>query len=168
MTTITAEHFDRQYQTHLKQPEISGVTLRVHIESGIPEGSHDFWATVFDGVKRAGRPIGIDLHAKGVDPKLIDMALATGMPVNLPVKYLAEHVGLPYQQGPWTIGHGHEPSVDTMSRLRSLVRMSGTRIGLLVARSGTVVKSRSASPPRGCGSASAKARRCSGARSHPV
>ena len=79
-------------------PEISGVTLRVHIESGIPEGSHAFWETIFDGVRRAGRPIGIDLHAKGVDLKLIDIALATGMPVNLSVKYLAEHVGLPYHQ----------------------------------------------------------------------
>ena len=79
-------------------PQITGVTLRVHIESGTPEGSHDFWRTVFDGVARAGRPIGIDLHAKGVDPQLIDIAIATGMPVNLSVKYLAEHLGLPYHQ----------------------------------------------------------------------
>ena len=103
ITGITPANHARYCRDALREiletvPEISGVTLRVHIESGIPEGSHDFWATVFDGVKGAGRPIGIDLHAKGVDPKLIDIALATGMPVNLSVKYLAEHVGLPYHQ----------------------------------------------------------------------
>ena len=36
-------------------PEISGVTFRVHGESGVDEGSYEFWKTVFDGVATCGR-----------------------------------------------------------------------------------------------------------------
>ena len=31
-------------------PAITGVTFRVHGESGVNEGSYNFWKTVFDGV----------------------------------------------------------------------------------------------------------------------
>jgi len=79
-------------------PDISGVTLRTHGESGVREGSYDFWRTVFDGVPKSGRRVEIDLHPKGLDQKLIDSALATGMPVRISPKYWAEHMGLPYQQ----------------------------------------------------------------------
>ena len=35
----------------LKQcPEIQGLTLRVHGESGIPEGSYAFWKTLFEAI----------------------------------------------------------------------------------------------------------------------
>src|SRR5262249_3379424 len=77
---------------------ISGVTLRIHGESGIAEGSYDFWRTVFDGVVQSGRRVEIDLHAKGIDSKMIDLALATGMPVNVSPKFWAEHMGLGYIQ----------------------------------------------------------------------
>jgi hypothetical protein len=79
-------------------PAISAVALRIHGESGIAEGSYDFWQTVFDGVPRCGRVVEIDLHAKGLDQKMIDRALATGMPVNVSPKYWAEHLGMPYHQ----------------------------------------------------------------------
>ncbi len=79
-------------------PEIQGLTLRVHGESGVPEGSYSFWQTVFEGIRKAGRPVEIDMHAKGVDRKMIDIALATGMPVKLSPKYWAEHMGLGYHQ----------------------------------------------------------------------
>ncbi|HET8825329.1 MAG TPA: hypothetical protein VFM77_09380 [Terriglobales bacterium] len=79
-------------------PNISGITLRTHGESGVREGSYDFWRTVFDGVPKSGRRVEIDLHPKGLDQKMIDSALATGMPVRLSPKYWAEHMGLPYQQ----------------------------------------------------------------------
>ncbi len=79
-------------------PEIQGLTLRVHGESGVPEGSYSFWQTVFEGIRHAGRPVEIDMHAKGVDQKMIDIALATGMPVKLSPKYWAEHMGLGYHQ----------------------------------------------------------------------
>jgi hypothetical protein len=79
-------------------PAISGVTLRVHGESGVTEGSYSFWAMVFDGVKRSGRKVEIDLHAKGIDDGMIDHALATGMPVRVSPKFWAEHMGMPYHQ----------------------------------------------------------------------
>jgi hypothetical protein len=79
-------------------PDISGVTLRTHGESGVREGSYDFWRTVFQGVPLSGRKVELDLHPKGLDQKLIDSALSTGMPIKLSPKYWAEHMGLPYQQ----------------------------------------------------------------------
>lgn len=79
-------------------PAISSVALRIHGESGVAEGSYDFWRTVFDGVTQCGRKVEIDLHAKGIDDKMIQNALATGMPVNVAPKYWAEHLGMPYHQ----------------------------------------------------------------------
>ncbi len=79
-------------------PAISAVALRIHGESGIKEGSYNFWKTVFDGVARCGRKVEIDLHAKGIDAAMIANALATGMPVNVAPKYWAEHLGMPYHQ----------------------------------------------------------------------
>ncbi len=79
-------------------PDISGVTLRTHAESGVREGSYSFWKTVFEGVPRSGRKVEIDLHTKGLDQPIIDEALATHMPVKLSPKYWAEHMGLPYHQ----------------------------------------------------------------------
>jgi hypothetical protein len=80
-------------------PAIAGVTFRTHGESGVPEGSYGFWRTVFDGVVRCGRSVGIDLHAKGLDQTMIEVALATGMPVTVSPKFWAEHMGLAYMQG---------------------------------------------------------------------
>ncbi len=79
-------------------PEIQGLTMRVHGESGIPEGSYDFWKTLFEAIKGCGRKVEIDMHAKGVNQKMIDIAVATGMPVKLGAKYSAEHQSLGYQQ----------------------------------------------------------------------
>jgi hypothetical protein len=79
-------------------PEISGITFRIHGESGIPEGDFDFWRTVFAGIEKSGRAIAIDMHAKGLDQQTIDLALATGLKVTISPKYLAEHIGLPYHQ----------------------------------------------------------------------
>ena len=79
-------------------PAISSVALRIHGESGVAEGSYDFWKTVFDGVPRCGRKVEIDLHAKGIDTAMIANALSTGMPVNVSPKYWAEHFGMPYHQ----------------------------------------------------------------------
>jgi hypothetical protein len=56
-------------------PHISGITFRVHGESGVNEGSYTFWETVFDGIKTCGRPVQIDMHAKGIDDGMINTAL---------------------------------------------------------------------------------------------
>ncbi len=79
-------------------PFISGITFRIHGESGVPEGNYDLWKTIFEGVAKCGRKVEIDMHAKGMDQAMIDVALATGMPVNISPKYWAEHLGLPYHQ----------------------------------------------------------------------
>ena len=79
-------------------PAVTSIGLRIHGESGIAEGSYEFWQTVFEGVARCGRPVEIDLHAKGIDATMIERALATGMPVNVSPKFAAEHLGMPYHQ----------------------------------------------------------------------
>jgi hypothetical protein len=79
-------------------PNITGVTFRIHGESGVPEGSYDLWRTIFDGCVRSGRRVRIDLHAKGIDQPTIDAALGTGLPVTISPKFWAEHLGLPYHQ----------------------------------------------------------------------
>lgn len=78
-------------------PGINGVALHVHGESGIPEMDFAFWQTLLEGVVRTGRRIEINLHAKGMSDRMIDIALATGLPVTISRKYWAEHCGLPYQ-----------------------------------------------------------------------
>jgi hypothetical protein len=79
-------------------PRIGGVTFRIHGEGGVPEGSWDFWRTVFDGVSGCGRRVGLDLHAKGLDERTLGHALETGLPVTVSPKFWAEHMGLPYHQ----------------------------------------------------------------------
>jgi hypothetical protein len=79
-------------------PSITGLSFRQHMESGIPDGRFDFWETLFEGIKNAGRTINIDLHAKGTTPKHIAIARATGMPVSMAPKFWAEHMGMAYHQ----------------------------------------------------------------------
>ena len=79
-------------------PEISGVTFRIHGESGVEEGSYQFWKTVFEGVASCGRKVEIDMHAKGMDQGMVEAALSAGQPVKISPKYWAEHLGLPYHQ----------------------------------------------------------------------
>jgi hypothetical protein len=79
-------------------PEITGVTLRVHGESGVPEGTYPFWQTLFEAIAKAGREIEIDMHAKGINQVMIDMATKTGQPVKVGPKFSAEHQSLAYHQ----------------------------------------------------------------------
>jgi hypothetical protein len=79
-------------------PQIEGLTFRVHGESGIPEGSYPFWKTLFDAIPASGRRIEIDMHAKGINQQMFDIASATGMPVKVSPKFWAEHQGLGYHQ----------------------------------------------------------------------
>ena len=79
-------------------PSISGVTIRTHGESGVDEGSYDFWKTIFEGVATCGRRVEIDLHPKGLDETMLNNALATKQPVTVSPKFWAEHLGLPYHQ----------------------------------------------------------------------
>jgi hypothetical protein len=78
-------------------PGITGITMRVHGESGIPEGNFNFWEVVFQGIAKLDRKINVNLHAKGTSDRIINIAQSTKMPVSLTPKYWAEHLGLPYQ-----------------------------------------------------------------------
>lgn len=80
-------------------PAISGVTFRIHGESGVEEGSYEFWKTVFEGVATCGRTVEIDMHAKGMDQTMLDLGVASGVPLKVSPKYWAEHMGMPYHQG---------------------------------------------------------------------
>ena len=108
-------------------PGIKGLTIRTHGESGVPEGDqgrYEFWQTLFSGIARAGRPLELDLHAKGVDQKIIDLALATGLPVRISPKFWAEHMGLPYLQSsirPFELPTD-EPSPDRLMALSTGTR----------------------------------------------
>lgn len=77
-------------------PQITGLTFRIHVEGGVSEGDYGFWRTVFGGIKSVGRPIEIDMHAKGLDDETLAVARESGMPVSVSPKYLAEHMGLSY------------------------------------------------------------------------
>jgi hypothetical protein len=79
-------------------PNISGVTFRVHGESGVPEGSYDLWKVIFDGCSRSGQRQRIDMHAKGMTNEMIAVALASGSEFTISPKFWAEHLGLPYHQ----------------------------------------------------------------------
>jgi hypothetical protein len=79
-------------------PNISGVTLRTHGESGVHEGSYAFWSKIFSALPASGRTVKLDLHTKGLNQELLDAAVQSGAPLTLSPKYWAEHMGLPYQQ----------------------------------------------------------------------
>jgi len=79
-------------------PNISGLTFRSHGESGVTEGSFDFWKTVLDGVATCGRRVEIDLHPKGMSQQMIDIALATKQPITMSPKFWGEHMGMTYHQ----------------------------------------------------------------------
>ena len=104
-------------------PQISGVTFRIHGESGVAEGSFDFWKTVFDGVATCGRRVEIDMHAKGMSQAMIDVALATKQPVTISPKFWGEHMGMPYHQA--DIRKVEKPKAENGSGLLAL--SSGTR-----------------------------------------
>ena len=80
-------------------PEIGGLSFRVHYEGGIHDQGHEvFWDAMFQAVSEAGRPVEVDMHAKGVDQALLDAVDKPGIDAVLSAKYWAEHMGLPYHQ----------------------------------------------------------------------
>lgn len=107
-------------------PSIAGVTFRVHGESGVPEGNYAFWREVFRGVSSCGRRIELDLHPKGVDQRMIDVGLDTGLPVTLSPKFTAEHMGLP----------GHQVAIRELERVGDVHRESDAFVAQLMNRSG--------------------------------
>jgi hypothetical protein len=79
-------------------PEISGITFRVHEESGVSLGTSNFWETQFSAIANCGRKVEIDMHAKNMEEETLYAALATKQPVVVSPKFCGEHLGLPYHQ----------------------------------------------------------------------
>lgn len=80
-------------------PEIDGLTFRVHHEGGVHEEGHEhFWNEIFQAVSDVGRPIEVDMHAKGVDSALLKAVDKPNIRPVISAKYWAEHMGLPYHQ----------------------------------------------------------------------
>ncbi|HET6207323.1 MAG TPA: twin-arginine translocation signal domain-containing protein [Terracidiphilus sp.] len=104
-------------------PNIHGLTFRIHGESGVAEGSFDFWKTVFDGVATCGRRVPIEMHTKGMSQKMIEIALATKQPVSMGPKYWGEHMGMTYHQA--DIRKLEKPRAEDEKGLMAL--SSGTR-----------------------------------------
>ena len=78
-------------------PAITGVTFRCTARAASRRGA----ILLEDGVRRrgdCGRKVEIDMHSKGIDRGMIDVGLATGMPLNVSPKFWAEHMGMPYHQ----------------------------------------------------------------------
>ncbi|MEO7309276.1 MAG: hypothetical protein ABIX01_02680 [Chitinophagaceae bacterium] len=79
-------------------PQISGLTFRVHEESGIAQGSKDFWQVQFSALTNCGRKVEIDMHAKNLEARTLQTAIDTGQPIVVSPKFCGEHLGLPYHQ----------------------------------------------------------------------
>lgn len=80
-------------------PDIDGITFRVHYEGGIYEKIRQpFWERMFAAVSDAGRPMRVDLHAKGLDAELLAALRKPNIRPAASLKYWAEHMGLPYHQ----------------------------------------------------------------------
>ena len=83
-------------------PEIDIVQFRVNLESGVGDqvSAEDFWNHCADAVAdvaaETGRPLILDLRAKGLTESMIAHALSRGLPVEVPTKYWCEHAALPY------------------------------------------------------------------------
>ena len=93
-------------------PTISGVTFRVHEESGIPKGQGNFWKTQFSAIEKCGRKVEIDMHAKNMEAQTLQSALETNQPVVVSPKFCGEHLGLPYHSS--TIREKEMPDVDKL------------------------------------------------------
>lgn len=94
-----ADYCARALETVLREcPDIAGVTLRVHYESGVPEPADAFWRGMFDAIARVDRDVAVDMHSKGLSAASIESAQDAGLRVSVSTKFLAEHLGLPYHQ----------------------------------------------------------------------
>jgi hypothetical protein len=84
-------------------PGIGAVQFRVNMEAGITgsasggTNTHEsFWNAIIDAIAEVGRPVKLDLRAKGVTDLMVAHGLASGLDVSIPTKYWCEHAALPY------------------------------------------------------------------------
>lgn len=84
-------------------PGMKAIQFRVNMESGLSSSTkeatntnEDFWFRMIDAIASTGRPIKLDIRAKGATDKMINYALKAGLDVTVPTKYWCEHAALPY------------------------------------------------------------------------
>lgn len=78
-------------------PHITRLQLRLNNEAGLPKDELDhLWSTVFAGVAACGRPVTLDLRAKGITDHVIEAGLAVDPTALISTKFSTEHMALPY------------------------------------------------------------------------
>jgi len=78
-------------------PAIDGVQFRMNIESGIEEDEQvEFYERQFHAIAACGRPIRLDLRAKGLTDETIECAQALVPDTVVSTKFWCEHLGMPY------------------------------------------------------------------------
>ena len=78
-------------------PDINGLQFRMNYESGIAEEhQQQFYESQFEAVAHCGRPLRLDLRAKGLSDHVVDAARAHGLDVVVSTKFWCEHLGMPY------------------------------------------------------------------------
>ena len=78
-------------------PQIDGVQFRMNYESGIPEDRQaEFYQRQFRAVAECGRPIRLDLRAKGLSDEVADHARSVVADTVVSTKFWCEHLGQPY------------------------------------------------------------------------
>lgn len=89
-------------------PNIGGVQFRMNWESGIGEDEQaTFYRGIFEAITDCGRPMWVDLRAKGLVGETIDAASEVGLDPVVSTKFWREHMGLPYhatENNAWDIG----------------------------------------------------------------
>ena len=79
-------------------PDIDGLQLRMHNESGLKRGEEmaEFWREVFGMIKAASPNIKIDLRAKELPESIIKVASDLGLNFTVATKYWMEQMGMPF------------------------------------------------------------------------
>ena len=103
-------------------PDIQGITVRVHYEGGIHEPTHEFWQTVLGALAETERLVELDMHAKGVDERILDAARSVGAPLTISAKFVAEHYGLPYHPSSVRPMEAARPERDGLSGVTNAAR----------------------------------------------
>ena len=78
-------------------PAIDGVQFRMNVESGVPEDRQtEFYEKQFRAIAECGRPIRLDLRAKGLANQTIQRARELVPSTVVSTKHWCEHLGMPY------------------------------------------------------------------------
>jgi hypothetical protein len=78
-------------------PAIDGVQFRMNVESGVPEDRQlEYWEVQFQAIAECGRPIRLDLRAKGLSNHTIQRAREQVPNTVISTKFWCEHLGQPY------------------------------------------------------------------------